>query len=313
MATMKAVRIHSYGGSDVLVYEDAPRPSIADDEILVGVHAAAINPVDWKIREGYLKQMIAYQLPVILGWDVSGIVEEVGSHVKDFQVGDAVYSRPDLTRNGAYAEYIAIRAAEVAAKPKSIDHIAAASVPLAGLTAWQALFDQANLSAGQTVLIHAAAGGVGTFAVQFAKWKGAHVIGTASSRNQDFLRELGIDQVIDYQQNRFEDVVKDVDVVFDTIGGEVQERSWQVLKKGGILVSIVSPPSKESAAKYGVTEKYFFLQPNAAQLTEIAGLIDAGYVKTIVETVLPLNQVKQAHELSQSGHTRGKIVLQVVD
>ena len=144
MATMKAVRIHSYGGSDVLVYEDAPRPSIADDEILVRVHAAAINPVDWKIREGYLKQMIAYQLPVILGWDVSGIVEEVGSHVKDFQVGDAVYSRPDLTLNGAYAEYIAIRAAEVAAKPKSIDHIAAASVPLAGLTAWQALFDQAR-------------------------------------------------------------------------------------------------------------------------------------------------------------------------
>ena len=312
MATMKAVRMHSYGGSDVLVYEDAPRPSIADDEILVRVHAAAINPVDWKIREGYLKQMIAYQLPIILGWDVSGIVEEVGSHVKDFQVGDAVYSRPDLTRNGGYAEYIAIRAAEVAAKPKSIDHIAAASVPLAGLTAWQALFDQANLSAGQTVLIHAAAGGVGTFAVQFAKWKGAYVIGR-SSRNQDFLRELGIDQVIDYQQTRFEDVVKDVDVVFDTIGGEVQERSWQVLKKGGILVSIVSPPSKESAATYGVTEKYFFLQPNAAQLTEIAGLIDAGYIKTIVETVLPLNQARQAHELSQSGHTRGKIVLQVAD
>lgn len=295
---MKAVRIHSYGGPDVLVYEDAPRPSIADDEILVRVHAAAINPVDWKIREGYLKQMIAYQLPVILGWDVSGIVEEVGSRVKDFQVGDAVYSRPDLTRNGGYAEYITIPAAEVAAKPKSIDHIAAASVPLAGLTAWQALFDQANLSAGQTVLIHAAAGGVGTFAVQFAKWKGAHVIGTASSRNQDFLRELGIDQVIDYQQTRFEDVVKDVDVVFDTIGGEVQERSWQVLKKGGILVSIVSPPSKESAATYGVTGKYFFLQPNAAQLTEIAGLIDAGYVKTIVETILPLNQARQAHELS---------------
>lgn len=313
MATMKAVRIHSYGGSDVLVYEDAPRPSIADDEILVRVHAAAINPVDWKIREGYLKQMLDHQLPVILGWDVSGIVEEVGSHVKDFQVGDAVYSRPDLTRNGAYAQYIAIRAAEVAAKPQSIDYIAAASVPLAGLTAWQALFDQANLSAGQTVLIHAAAGGVGTFAVQFAKWKGAHVIGTASSHNQDFLRELGIDQVIDYQQTRFEDVVKDVDVVFDTIGGEVQEHSWQVLKKGGILVSIVSPPSKETAAKYGVTEKYFFLQPNAAQLTEIAGLIDAGYVKTIVETVLPLNQVQQAHELSQSGHTRGKIVLQVAD
>lgn len=312
MATMKAVRIHSYGGSDVLVYEDAPRPSIANDEILVCVHAAAINPVDWKIREGYLKQMLGHQLPVILGWDVSGIVEEVGSHVKDFQVGDAVYSRPDLTRNGAYAEYIAIRAAEVAAKPKSIAHIAAASVPLAGLTAWQALFDQANLLAGQTVLIHAAAGGVGTFAVQFAKWKGAHVIGT-SSRNQDFLRELGIDQVIDYQQTRFEDVVKDVDVVFDTIGGEVQDRSWQVLKKGGILVSIVSPPSKETAATYGVTEKYFFLQPKAAQLTEIAGLIDAGYVKTIVETVLPLNQVQQAHELSQSGHTRGKIVLQVVD
>jgi NADPH:quinone reductase-like Zn-dependent oxidoreductase len=308
---MKAVRIHAYGGPEVLTYEDVPLPSIAAEDVLIRVHAAAINPVDWKIREGYLQGFIDYQLPIILGWDVSGVVEAVGADVTTFKPGDEVYSRPDIKRNGAYAEYIAVKASEVALKPKSVDHIHAAAVPLAGITAWHCLFESAQLAAGQRVLIHAAAGGVGSYAVQFARWKGAYVIGTASARNRDFVLGLGADEVIDYQTTRFEDGLELVDVVFDTIGGDVQERSWQVVKPGGILVSIVSPPSEEKAAAHHCRSAYVFIQPRADWLAEMARLIDAGQVKAIVETVLPLNQAVEAHKLSQGGHTRGKIVLQV--
>lgn len=313
METVKAVRIHAYGGPERLVYEDAPKPEPAADELLVRVHAASINPVDWKVRQGYLKDFIPYQLPMIPGWDVSGVVEAVGSAVTSFKVGDEIYSRPDLARNGSYAEYMVLRASEAAHKPKSLDHPHAAAVPLAGLTAWHSLFEAGKLEAGQKVLIHAAAGGVGTLAVQLAKWKGAHVIGTASARNREFLQQLGVDEFIDYTSTQFENVVRDVDVVFDTIGDDTQERSWQVLKPGGILVSVISPPSQETADKHGVRQAYVFIQPNAAWLTEIAGLIDAGEVKPIVETVLPLSEARKAHELSASGHTRGKIVLQVVE
>ncbi|MBE9189619.1 NADP-dependent oxidoreductase [Gloeocapsopsis crepidinum LEGE 06123] len=309
---MKAVRIHSYGGSEVLKYEDTPRPDITDDEILVQVHAVGVNPVDWKIREGYMQQGLNHKMPLILGWDVSGVVAKVGSNVNNFQTEDDVYAYTSLRRNGAYAEYIAIPAHEVAHQPKSLDYIAAASVPVAALTAYQALFDAAKLSAGQTVLIHAAAGGVGSFAVQLAKNKGARVIGTASARNHSFLKELGVDEAIDYNQVHFEDVVYDVDVVFDTIGDEVQEHSWKVLKSGGILVSIVSPPSQSTATQHKVRAAFVAVQPNKAQLAEIAALVDAGILKPIVDTVLPLSETRQAHELSQSGHMRGKIVLQVI-
>lgn len=311
MATMKAVRIHAYGSPEVLAYEDAPLPALAEDDVLIRVHAAAVNPVDWKIREGYLQGFIDYDLPLTLGWDVSGVVEAVGTGVATFKPGDEVYSRPNIQRNGAYAEYIAVKASEVAFKPKAVDHVHAAAVPLAGITAWHCLFESAQLAAGQRVLIHAAAGGVGSYAVQFAHWKGAYVIGTASARNRDFVLELGANEVIDYQTTRFEDVVEPVDVVFDTIGGDVQERSWQVVKPGGILVSVVSPPSEEKAAAHQCRSAYVFIQPRADWLTEIAQLIDAGQVKPIVETVLPLDQAVEAHKLSQTGHTRGKIVFQV--
>lgn len=311
MATMKAVRIHAYGGPEVLRYEDVPLPEIAEDEVLIRVHGAAINPVDWKIRQGYLQGFIDYDLPVILGWDVSGVVEAVGSQVTAFQPGDEVYSRPAIERNGAYAEYIAVKASEVAFKPKTLDHIQAAAVPLAGITAWHCLFEAGGLSAGQRVLIHAAAGGVGTFAVQLARWKGAYVIGTASERNRDFLRELGADEVIDYRSTPFEQVVEPVDVVFDTIGGETQDRSWQVVKPGGILVSVSSTPSAEKAAEHQARSAFVFIQPRADWLTEMAQLIDEGHLKPIIETVLPLEQVAEAHNLSQSGRTRGKIVLRV--
>lgn len=311
METMKAARIHKYGGPEVLVYEDAPRPKPSRGEVLIRVHAAGVNPVDWKAREGYLKQRHP-SLPLILGWDVSGVVQATGAGVAGLKKGDEVYALADIARDGAYAEYIVIRESEVALKPKSIDHIHAAAIPLAALTAWQVLFDAAQLKSGQTVLIHGAAGGVGSFAVQLAKWRGAHIIGTASRVNQDFLRNLGADETIDYTGTRFEDVVHDVDVVLDALGGDTQKRSWKVLKKGGMLVSIVSRPSPEEAIAHGVLQAYVFVQPNVEQLTEIAKLVDSGKLRPVVETVLPLAEARRAHELSQTGHTRGKIVLRVI-
>lgn len=312
MATMKAVRLHEYGGPEVLKYEDAPRPEPAAGEVLVRVHAAGVNPVDWKIRAGHMKGFINYKLPMIPGWDLSGVVEATGPGVTAWKKGDEVYSRPDISRDGSYAEYISVKGQELGHKPRSIDHVKAASIPLAALTAWQALFDAAGLQPGQRVLIHAAAGGVGTFAVQLARWKGAHVIGTASEKNHALLKELGADELIDYNQTRFEDVVRDVDVVLDTMAGETRDRSWKTLKKGGILVSILGQPSNDDAAKYGVRAAGVFVQPNQAELEQIGSLVDSGKVKPVIEAVLPLKDARRAHEMNQTLHTRGKIVLQVV-
>ena len=312
MTTMKAVAMHAYGGPEVLKYEDAARPDPATGEVLVRVHAAAVNPVDWKVRAGHLRGFLNYSLPLIPGWDLSGVVEATGAGVSDWKQGDAVYARPDLRRNGAYAEYIAVRASELGHKPRSIDHVQASAIPLACLTAWQALFDAGGLKAGQRVLIHAAAGGVGTFAVQLAKWKGAHVVGTASERNHAFLRELGADEVIDYTKTNFEEVVRDVDVVLDTLAGQTRDRSWNVMKKDGILVSILGQPSPDDAAQHGVRAAGVFVQPNQAELGEITKLVDSGKLRPVIETVLPLAQAARAHEMNQTLHTRGKIVLQVV-
>jgi NADPH:quinone reductase-like Zn-dependent oxidoreductase len=308
---MRAVRIHRYGGPEVLSYEEAPAPQPAAGEVRVRVHAAGVNPVDWKIREGWLKDRLNHTLPLILGWDISGEVESVGADVTRFKIGDPVFSRPDISRDGAYAQYIAIRESELAFKPRSLDHVHAAGVPLAALTAWQALFDAARLESGQTVLVHAAAGGVGSFAVQLANWIGARVIGTASARNREFVLGLGADEVVDYRSTPFEQAVRDVDVVFDTLGGDVQRRSWQVLKPGGVLVSILEVPSEAEAQTHKARGAYVFVRPNALQLAEIASLIDTGTLFSPVETVLPLTEVRAAHELSQSGHARGKIVLTV--
>src|SRR5437870_1879921 len=245
--TMKAIRIHNYGGPEVLQYEDAPRPKPQAGEVVVRVHAAGVNPIDWKVREGHMKDFWPHKFPLILGWDLSGVVEEIGPRVSQFKKGDEVYSLPDPTRNGAYADYIVVRESELALKPKSLHHIRAAAVPLAALTAWQSLFDIAQLQPGQRVLIHGGSGGVGHFAVQLAKWKGAYVIARASRKNQEGLSTLGADEPIDYTRQRFEDVARNIDTVLDTIGGETQERSWSVLKKGGNLVSLVQPPSEEKA------------------------------------------------------------------
>ena len=310
--TMKAVRIHTYGGPETLRYENAMRPIPGAGEVLVRVYAAAVNPVDWKVREGFLKGMVPHSFPLTLGWDFSGVVETVGPGVIYWTKGDEVYSRPDLAQNGAYAEYIIVKALDLAAKPASVDHIHAASVPLAGLTAWQALFDAGGLIAGQKVLVHAAAGGVGGFAVQLAKWRGAHVIGTASARHRDYVQNLGADEVIDYQNRRFEEAVHDVDLVLDTIGGDTHLRSWTVLKRGGVLVSTVQPPSPQDAAAHGARGVILSTQTKTAELEMLAQLIDSGKLKTFVETVLPLSEAREAQEQIRGGHTRGKVVLRVV-
>src|SRR5256885_9985955 len=240
--TMKAIRIPRYGGPEVLQYEDAPRPKPQAGEVLVRVHAAGVNPIDWKVREGHMKDFWPHKFPLILGWDVSGTVEELGpdpAAAGRFKIGDEVYSLPDPTRNGAYADYIVVRESELALKPNSLHHIRAAAVPLAALTAWQSLFDTAQLQPGQRLLIHAGSGGVGHLAVQLAKWKGAYVFATASTKNQDLLRKLGVDGPIGYTQQRFEYPARHIDIVLDTLGGETHERSWSVLKKGGNLVSLV--------------------------------------------------------------------------
>lgn len=312
MQTMMAVRMHRYGGPEVLAYEEVPRPKPARDEVLVRVAAAAVNPVDWKIREGYLKEMLPHQLPLIMGWDASGLVTAVGAGITRFKIGDEVFSRPDLLRDGTYAEYVVIRESEVALKPKNVDHLHAAAIPLAGITAWKALIETAGVTMGQRVLIHGAAGGVGSYAVQLAKWRGAHVIATASAHNHDYLRDLGADEVIDYRSTPFENVAGSVDVVFDTIGGDTQERSWQVLKKGGVLVSIISPPPSDMALAHGVRQAFVFIQPDAAVLAELATLADTGVLLVHVETVLPLAEARRAQESSQGGHVRGKIVLEIV-
>jgi len=309
---MKAIQIHQFGGPEVLKYEDAPRPVPAADEVLIKVYASGVNPVDWKIRAGHAKGKFPIHFPLIPGWDVSGDIEEVGSDILNFKKGDEVYSRPDPTRNGTYAEYVVVKADQVNGKPKSISHDKAAAVPLAGLTAWQGLFDYGQLERGQKVLIHAASGGVGTFAVQFAKWKGAYVIGTSSEENIDFLFDLGADEVIDYKNEKFEDKVKDVDLVFDMIGGDTQKRSLDVIKKGGRLITIVGPENQEIAKSKGIIVEGFMARSLPEELQQIADLIDSGKVKPIVTLILPLKEAAEAQRNIESGHTRGKIVLKVI-
>ena len=310
---MKAVRIHGYGGTDVLTYEEAPRPTAGPGEVLIRVFATTVNPFDSAARAGYMDSWFHYTFPLIMGTDVSGIIEEVGEGVTQFAPGDAVYARTGVFRDGANAEYAVAFVSDVALKPQSLDHIHAAALPHVTLTAWQGLYELANLSAGQTVLIHAAAGGVGHIAVQLAKLRGAKVIGTASA-HLDFIKELGVDEAIDYATTAFEDVVSDVDVVLDLIGGETQERSWKVLKPGGIIVSTIQPPSEETAAAHGVRAGFIMSAPPVHEtLTKVAEMVDNGELKVTVSTILPLEDIRKAHELIDAKHTHGKIVLQVVN
>lgn len=307
---MKAIVINEYGNEDVLNDVDVERPEPKADEILVKVHAAAVNPIDWKTRAG-AGERLGLKLPITLGIDIAGTVEEVGLEVKNFKQGDAVYGMTISGLSGGYAEYALAGMDTIAPKPNSLDFENAAAIPIAALTAWQAMFDAAHLSSGQKILITGASGGVGSMAVQLAKAKGAIVVGIASGKNEQYVRDLGADKFMDYTQQPFEAVVKGVDVVFDTLGGDTLERAFQTLKKGGFLVSVVETPSEEKARELGVETAWIFCKPNAQQLAEINHLIDEGKLKIHIETVLPITEVKKAHQLSQSGRTRGKIVLQV--
>ena len=305
---MKAIVIHSSGGPEVLKYEDAPRPEPKDDEVLIRVMAAAVNPVDVFIREGR-----SNQFPLIPGMDVAGVVEQVGNKVTKFKRGDAIYTYLSFDEQGGYAEFAVAKQDHAALKPKSIDFEQAAAVPLAATTAWQALIEKAGLTAGQTVLIHGGSGGVGTFAVQIAKARGAKVIATASTANQDLLKQLGVDQPIDYTTTKFEDVVKDVDVVLNAVRGDTLARSYGVVKKGGVIVSITGQPDPGELEKYGIRGGGLSAHPDAKVLEELAKLTDDGKITPIVSAVVPLVDVAKAHQQIASRHTRGKIVLKIAE
>jgi NADPH:quinone reductase-like Zn-dependent oxidoreductase len=309
---MKAIRIHEFGGPEVMKFEDAPIPKPAADEVLIKVYASSVNPVDWKICEGLRKERFPSTFPLTIGWDVSGVITGTGNDVKEFKNGDEVYGRPDATRNGAFAEYIVVKANHLALKPKSIDHIYAAAIPLVGLTAWQGLFDHGQLQAGQKVLIHAASGGVGTMAVQLAKWKGAYVIGTCSTDNVDFVRSLGADEVIDYKKQKFEDVLSDIDLVLDTLGGETQHNSLKVLKNGGRLVTTLKPENPEEAAAKNIHVEGYMAQSYPDNLKQMAQLVDDGNLKPVIAKVMELRDAAEAEEISKKGHVRGKIIIQVL-
>lgn len=258
------------------------------------------------------KEKFPVKLPLIPRWGVSGVIEATGNEVKNLKNGDEVYGRPDLTKNGAYAEYIVVKASLIALKPKRINHEQAAAVPLAGLTAWQGLFDHGKLQAGEKVLIHAAPGGVGTFAVQFAKWKGAYVMGTASKDNIDLVKQLGADEVIDYKNEKFEDKLNNIDLVFDLIGGDTQKRSLQLLKNGGRLITTLKIEDEALAKAKNIRIESYTAQSYPAQLQQIAQLIDEGKMHPVVNKILPLEQAADAQKESKEGHVSGKIVLKVV-
>jgi NADPH:quinone reductase-like Zn-dependent oxidoreductase len=309
-ATMKAVSFSRYGDSGVLQYSDLPVPKPAAGEVLVRVQAASVNPADWKRRAGSYGSG-APPAPIIPGFDISGTVVAVGADVNAFKVSDAVYGIVALGKSGGYAQYALAPATQIVRKPPTLDHLHAAAVPLAALTAWQALFDAAKVQAGQTVVIQGGAGGVGHFGVQMAKAKGARVIATASAENQEFLRLLGADQVIDYRAVRFDEVLKDVDVVFDTVGGDTLRRSYGILRKGGYLISIVDAVDPKELASHAISGSHIVVKPDAPELGQINDWIAAGRIRAEVSRTFPLKQAADAQDLSEAGHTRGKIVLVV--
>lgn len=305
---MKAIRLHGKGTPAAFEYEDAPMPQPGDGEVLIRVHAAAVTPTElqwvptWTTPSGTPRP-----LPIIPGHELSGEVAARGAGVSELAVGDSVYGLNDWYRDGAQAEYCVARRSDVAAKPGSLDHVQAAAVPISALTAWQGLFERAHLAAGQRILIHGASGGVGLFAVQLARWAGAHVIATAAAHNLDLVRGLGAERAIDYRAQRFDELVRDVDAVLDTVGGQVLERSWRVLRPGGRLVTVAA--SEERAASQRVKDAFFIVEARPAQLTEIARLIDAGELRPIVGGVFPLARAAEAYAFKPAN---GKAVLRIV-
>ena len=308
---MKAVVAHEYGAPEVLKFEEVSRPEPNEDEALVRVIASSVNPADPLTLSGKYAREFGTHLPLIPGYDIAGIVEKTGTNVTKLKVGDAVYGYP--TFGGGWADYVTVKESEVAAKPKSLNFVESAAVPMGALTAWQALVDVAKLEPGQTVLIHGGSGGVGSFAIQIAKARGARVIATASTANQDLLKQLGADVAVDYTKTKFEDVAKDVDAVLDPVGKETLARSYGVVKKGGIVMSLVARPDPVEVKKREIRGSGISAHPDAEDLAEIAQLIDAGKIKPIVTQVLPLSEAIAAQQQAATHHTRGKVVLLIAD
>ena len=311
-AKMRAIVIHAYGGPEVMKLEDVARPEPADDEVLVRVVAASINPVDVAIRKGYLAKLIG-NFPLILGMDAAGIVEKVGNKVTKYKAGDPVFAFFTLEGEGGYAEFVTAIEDQLAPKPSTVSFAQAAGVGAAGSTAWEALVDTANLHAGQTALIHGGSGGVGHLAFQIAKARGAKVFATASTVNQEFQRQMGADVAIDYTRTRFEDVAKDVDVVLDTVGRDTFERSYGVVKRGGVIVSIVDEPKPAALEAHGIRGVTLRCTPKAGVLEELSKLMEAKKLKPVISETFPMANVVQAQDQIATGHTRGKIVLNLGD
>ena len=332
---MKAFIIDRYGSNDVVRASEMPDPELRDDDVLVQIHAASVNPLDLKIRDGKMKLILPYRLPLILGNDLAGVVVRVGSRVRRFKSGDEVYARTDTNRIGAFAEIISIKEDAVANKPRELTMEEAASIPLVGLTAWQVLVERANLKRGQKVLIHAGSGGVGTFAIQLAKHLGAIVATTTSTANLDWVKRLGADIVIDYKKEDFENILHDYDVVLATLGGETLEKSLRVLKPGGKLISLIGPPdsdfakdigltwilrlamrllsyrTRKSAKRHHVSYSFLFMRPSGDQLREIGSLIDSGIIRPVVDRVFPFESTKEAMAYVEKGGAKGKVIVKV--
>ena len=311
--TMKAIVVHEYGGPEVLKLDDVPRPVPKENEILVKVIAAGVNPVDSAARSEKFAQFLNIKLPAIPGYDIAGVIEKTGATVTKLKAGDPVYAYIALDKGGGYAEYALATEKETSPKPKSLNYVDAAAVPLVSLTAWQGLVDTAKLSAGQAVIIHGGSGGVGSFAILIAKARGAKVLATASMPNQDLLKQLGADVAIDYTKQKFEDVAKDVDVVLDAVGKDTLARSYGIVKKGGIIVSLVAQPDQAELDKHGIRGAPLGVEPNSDELAEITKLIDERKIKVIVSQTLPLAEAAKAQTQADTHHTRGKIVLKVAE
>lgn len=310
---MKAIVIQQYGGKEQLKELEVKKPRINENQVLIEMHATSVNPIDWKIRQGYRKDAMPLQFPIILGWDAAGVIVEKGNKVEGFKLGDRVFAKPQTTANGTYAEYTATEWDLIAKIPDNISFEEAASIPLATLTAWQCLVDLGQLKSGQKVLIHAGAGGVGSMAIQIAKSLGAFVATTGSGENEEYLTSLGADRVINYEKQAFEKELKDYDLVVDTMGGEILNKSYGVLKKGGKLVSIAGQPDQKLAEDFGITASFHLLVPKGEQLRQVAKLLEAQTIRPIVGQVFEFSEkgLQAAHELSETHHTKGKIVIKI--
>ncbi len=310
---MKAIVIDEYGAKEVLQERTIEKPAIKDHQVLVESFATSINPIDWKVRSGNLKKRLDFDFPIILGWDTAGVIVEKGKGVSGFAIGDRVFARPATTRQGTYAEYVAVDENLLARMPEPMSYEEAAAIPLAGLTAWQCLVDAGAIKKGDKVLIHAGSGGVGSFAIQIAKSFSAYVATTASGKNEDMVKSLGADQFINYQEEEFSEVIHDFDLVLDTMGGKIQSNSYKVLKKNGKLVSIAQPPNEEEYEKYGVKAEFLWLDPSGEQLQKLAELYNSGQLKPAIGEAFDFSEkgLRDAHALSETHHARGKIVIRV--